>query len=133
MDDFYIEMISVPFTIDEAGNAFAEATGVMRFDRGQVCVEYQVKDSIFGALKSAVKCARIDVVNIASADFKKSWFSGKITIKLKSVRGIEKFPTKTIGSLCFLISKSDRESAENFINALKTKISEEIIKKFDEK
>jgi hypothetical protein len=108
--------LAVPFSIKNVYEGFAELDGLLRIDQENLILEYQTKDAIFGVVKSAVKNIYIKYSDILSMEFKKGFFSSKITITTSSFIADKMFPKAHGNELELVIKKKHKEQAMQLVS-----------------
>jgi hypothetical protein len=123
--------ISVPFRIRHVLEGLAEANGVLSLREDFVRVEFQTKDSIFGAIKTEVSTVNIPVSDIEELHFKKGIFGNALTIRLSSIGESVEIPNQEAGVIRVSIDKNHIEAALNFVSAVKLEVVDQKIKAFE--
>ncbi len=109
---------SVPFAISSVYEGFAEANGILKFTGGELTMQFQVKDSILGAVKSALRDVRISPSALESVSFTPGWLSHQLVIQCNDMTAISHLPTSKSGRVALTIAKSDQEAAERLVSAV---------------
>jgi hypothetical protein len=66
-------MNTVPFVLDDLYGGLGRCEGLLRDEGEELCLEFQVKDSLAGILKTRVKEVRIPVKELVSITYKPGW------------------------------------------------------------
>ncbi len=109
---------SVPFAISSVYEGFAEVNGILRFAGGELTMQFQVKDSILGAVKSALRDVRIPPSAIESVSFTPGWLSHQLVIQCNDMTAISHLPTSKGGRVALTIARADQEAAERLVSAV---------------
>lgn len=117
-------MYSIPFSLPDAYGGMAEADGILQFDGISLLLEFQVKDAIFGVIKSEVKKIALNADDIAAVQFKRKVFKGLITLRSHTVNAISDVPGQKGGEVRITIKKKYCEDAEELISALRLAVTE---------
>ena len=117
-------MYSIPFSLPDAYGGMAEADGILQFDGIAILLEFQVKDAIFGVIKSEVKRVTLHADDIAAVQFKRKVFKGQITLRSHTVNAISEVPGQKGGEVKISIKKKYCEDAEELISALRLAVTE---------
>ena len=124
-------MYSIPFTFPDTYGGLAEADGIARFDGHSLILEFQVKDAVFGLVKSEVKEVMLPIDEIANIDFKRGKFRGQITIRTHSVSAVEEIPEQKGGEFVISIKRKHRDEGEEFASAVRLRVSEAKLKRLE--
>ena len=110
-------MLAVPFHYDELYGGLADCQGLIRLDGKDLCLEFQVKDSVIGALKSSVKEVRIPTGELSSARLERRWFGlvNKLFIQANRLEPVQDIPGMNQGRLILGIARRDRWAAEQLV------------------
>lgn len=108
--------ISVPFTIKNVFQGFAESQGILRLNEDTLSIEFQTQDSIVGAIKSDVKNIELPISDIQELDFKKSIFGSTLSIRLSNFSEASKVPKQEPGEIKVTIKKKNIEAALSFVS-----------------
>jgi hypothetical protein len=101
----------------------AKCEGLLRLEDGDLVLEYQTKDAVFGILKSKVQVARIPREMLASVTIRKQGFFGFNTnlvihtTRMQPVPDTE-IPGMTQGRLVLDLAREDVTAAEKLVAAL---------------
>jgi serine/threonine protein kinase len=109
---------SVPFAISSVYEGFAEANGILRFADGELTMQFQVKDSILGAVKSALRDARISPSALESISFTPGWLSHQLVIQCNDMKAISHLPNSKAGRVTLSIARADQGAAERLVSAV---------------
>jgi len=110
-------MHAVPYHYDELYGGLADCQGLIRVDGKDLCLEFQVKDSVIGALKSSVKEVRIAIRELSSARLERRWFGlvNKLLIQASRLEPVKDVPGMNQGRIILGIARRDRLAAEQLI------------------
>jgi hypothetical protein len=108
----------LPFSVGDLYGGLGECHGLLRDEGGDLCLEYQVKDTLIGALRTGVRQVRIPGKQIADIRLKKGWFSTKLVIQMATMEGLASVPGLDRGRLTLSIARKDRPAAEQFLDGL---------------
>ena len=86
------QFISLPFKIPDAYKGFAEASGIEKASRAGLILEFEIKDGLFGVLRSGVRDVRNPLSDIASVNLQKGWFRTKLVVRVKSLSALSEVP-----------------------------------------
>jgi hypothetical protein len=113
-------MNSVPFTLSELYGGLATCDGLLRDDGHFVVLEFQVKDSVAGLIKSGVREVRIPVKELVSVTLTKgwlgtSWLGVKIVMQASRMELVKDVPGASQGRVELHIARKHRDLAERFV------------------
>ena len=113
----------VPFSMDNLYGGFAECEGLLRDEGDHICLEYRVKDSVAGWLKSGVKQFHIPVADLVSVTLTKSWLGTewlgvKIVLQANRLDVFRDMPGASQGRVELSVARNDRDAAERFVAGL---------------
>lgn len=103
----------------------------MRVDENTLTLEFEIKDSLVGLLKSGVKEVRIPIGEINSVILKKGWFKTAFIIRAQRLSSLGELPKQDRGQLRLYLSREDRETAEQLVSFLMLRISENKLELLD--
>lgn len=109
---------SIPFKTDDVYNGLAEIDGMMHADSERILLEFQVKDALFGVVKSAPKALTIPYSVLREVEYKRNFFVSKFKLHVTSMEILGKFPNSKDGIIAVKIKRKLKESAlemESFI------------------
>ena len=114
---------AVPFTLDNVWAGFGQGAGLLHYEGTQLCLEYQLKDTVVGAVKSGLKQVRIPLKDLVSVNLTKGWlgtsFPGlKIVIQATRMDVLRDMPSASQGRIELHITSKNRDAAEELIAAL---------------
>ncbi len=116
--------LAVPFSVDNVYEGFAEIDGLIRIDNEKLILEYQTKDAIFGVVKSGVKNISLKYSDILMIEFKKGFFSSKITITTSNFIADKIFPKSQSNELVLVVKKKHKEPAMQIVSLVNMRNAE---------
>lgn len=120
-----ISQIRLPFTLGEVYGGFAEGGGLMYVARDTMILEFQVKDAIFGVVKSKPKRLQIPFREIIAIEYKRTMFISRIIFRLTSLQYMSDIPGDNKGGDVKLrIKRKDKEMARNLVSHINLRMSE---------
>jgi hypothetical protein len=110
-------MNAVPFHYDELYGGLADCRGLIRLEGKYLCLEFQVKDSVVGVLKSDVKLVHIPIRDLSFVRLERRWFGfvTKLSIQADKLESVKDIPGMTQGRLVLGIARCDRTLAERLV------------------
>ncbi len=125
-------MSSIPFSIPDVMEGFAETEGLARLEKEALILEFQTKDSIIGLIKSAVKEVRISFSEIESIKFEKKIFKTQLIVNARSMSTFSNVPGNKQGVVTLRFRKKNKDEAEHFASSLDLQLSEYKLKQLDQ-
>jgi len=115
-------MNTVPFTV-ETYAGFGKCEGLLRDEGEVVSLEFQIKDTVAGILKSGIKNVRVPLTELASVTITKGWLGTGwlgVTIVIQGTRmeTLKDIPGMSMGRVELRIARKDRDAAERFVAGL---------------
>lgn len=116
-------MNTVPFTLDHVWGGFGEGAGLLHDEGNQLRLEFEVKDGVFGAIKSGVKQVQIPFDDLVSVTLTKgwlgtSWLGVKIVIQARRMDVFQEVPGASQGKIELCVSRKHVAAAEKFVDNL---------------
>ena len=132
-DSLTHEIIVLPFVKGDLYLGLAEASGLAKASQSNLTLEFEVKENVSGSslLKSAIKEVTIPIGEIDAVRLKKGIFSTTLVLKTKSVNTLKDVPGSHQGQVELGISRNDRDLAQRLISTLMLYISENELKKVE--
>lgn len=107
----YVANIRLHFKINEVYQGLAQAEGIMYTDEKSVYLEYQVKDSMFGVLKSEPKKLVIPIALISNVRFRSNVFRSRFIFDVNDLRLLSKFPGAKEGRVKLAVKRRNKDAA----------------------
>ncbi len=113
--------LRVPFTIVEVYAGFAKATGSMRFTGNAIVLEFEVKDDVFGYVRSGLKTATIPLSEIISFQLVSGWlgWTNNIEIMTDQLRTLQDVPRSEQGRAELQVAKRDLPLARRLVDTVR--------------
>lgn len=115
---------TVPFEITGVSHGLKEVEGLIKLSKEGFELEYQLKDSFVGMVKSDQKTTVIPYRNLEEITFKKGWFSSKIILEGISMEAFNDLPGTEPGSRTLKIKKKHKKEAEQLVSQARMRFSE---------
>jgi hypothetical protein len=109
---------NVSFTVADP-SGFMESAGLVYIKDGQLHLEYQTSDSLFGLLKTSIKSVEVNLADISQSCLEHKFWSSELVLRGNSMRVFGSAPGSSSGTLRLKISKEYHNSALNLLNQLK--------------
>jgi hypothetical protein len=114
----------LPFQTTDAYHGLAEVQGILHVDRDELVLEFEVKDSFIGALKSGTRRLAISYLDLSKVTYRRSWFKSRLELKLRSVEIMSKFPGARDGQITLKIKRRYKTEAEDIETYANLRIAE---------
>ncbi len=125
------ERISVPFTLSELYQGLAEGDGILRIEPDALVLEFQVRDAIFGVLKTEIKELRIRFEDIDTVEMRKRWWSRSLRLRTHSLRVAAAIPGMKGGDVVIRIKRRDLLAARLAVSRLALLMSEARLRRIE--
>jgi hypothetical protein len=119
-----MDLPSLPFSIPHVYEGLANAKGIARVEAAQLILEFEVKDGLFGMIKSGVREVRIPFDDLADLELHKGWFGTKLSIRTRRMATSSQIPGSEAGIARLHVARKDRPTAEMLVSTLLLDLSE---------
>lgn len=123
---------TVPFTIPDVNLGLTEVKGLLKVTGEEITLEFESKDAFVGMIKSDLKEVRISFDDIERVEWKKGFFSSKMSIFGKSMRVVSEIPGADHGKITLKFRRRDRDRAADIAGKLRMDLSEHKLKELGE-
>ena len=111
---------TVPFMLDNLYAGLGKCDGLLRDEGDHLCLEFQIRDSLAGILKTGVRQVRVPLKDLASVTLTKgwlgmTWLGVKIVIQAGRLEVLKDMPGASQGRIELSIARKDRDAAEAFV------------------
>jgi hypothetical protein len=86
------QIASLPFRIINIYLGLGTAHGVVRSTEAELILEFQIKDTVAGLVKSPVTEIRIPMNELLSIELKEGWFRQRLVIRARSLATLSSVP-----------------------------------------
>jgi hypothetical protein len=131
--DFMLNSISVPFSKPGLYGGLAKATGLISLSNTALTLEFEIREELFGALKSSVKEIEIHFLDIECLELKKILFWPKLIIKTTKLRSLKEVPGSHQSQVKLNIPRKKFDEAKSLVSIVNMKISEARLKQLEKK
>ncbi|MGH1435870.1 MAG: hypothetical protein ACRBG0_15600 [Lewinella sp.] len=115
---------TLPFKTDGAYHGFAEVSGMLHVERDHLELEFEIKDSFLGALKSGPKQLKIAYSDLSKLTYVRTLFKSRLELKLKRLRILSQFPGAKDGMISLKIKRKLKEETEDITTYVNLRIAE---------
>ena len=109
---------TVPFTIRNVFQGFAESEGILSVDGADLKLEFQTTDAVVGLLKSGVREVRLPLDDVQEVAFRKGWFGCSLVIRVSGMRGASEVPNFKQGEILLSIAKKHSQAAADLVSSI---------------
>jgi len=118
------QFVSLPFTIPNVYEGLAAAHGVAKWTNAGLVLEFQVKDSFIGMVKSGVNEVPIPFNELVSIELKEGWFRKRLFIRARSLTTLTNVPGHESGHIVLKIARKDLRIAREMVSILRLTLTE---------
>ena len=113
------------FKIPDLYQSLAVATGIARVDEEHLHLEFETRDSVFGALKSSLKEVQIPIKDIANVRLERIFWTTKLTLQSHRLKSFEHVPGHESGKIVLVIDRQAQAAAEQLAETIAEKIAQQ--------
>jgi hypothetical protein len=122
----------VSFGVGDAYGGFAEVKGQVRLDGEELVLEFQVKDSFVGALKSGVKELRLPLSELEELSFRKGLFRRRLTLRARGLSALADLPGADGACVVLSVVRADADAARDLASHVTLLLSEQRLREVEE-
>ncbi len=129
-----IEDIYLGFSCDEPLEkigGLAIMVGMMTLRESAFIVEYEIRDTVLGIVKTKPRRIEFKFNEIANCKYEKTWFKSNFHIKTNVFLSAKGFHNANGTDLSFQIKKKDATTAQEMAAAINARIAENLMNKYD--
>ncbi len=126
-------MDSLSFKISDAYEGLAETEGIARLEGTTLILEFRTRDVVIGVLKSEMRELSIPIEDLASATYEKGLFGAKVRLRSRRLQAFDDIPGAKGGEVRLAVARALREEAEQFALAVQLRITQQGIRRLDER
>jgi hypothetical protein len=119
-----MQLPSLPFVIPRVFGDLAVARGMARATPAGLTLEFEIKDSLVGLIRSGVREIHIAVEDLDRLDLRKGWFRTTLVVRTRRMAVLDKVPGHQAGSIQLRIAREDRPVAEALVSTMMLSLSE---------
>lgn len=114
----------LPFKTDQAYHGFAEIQGLLHVERDHLLLEFEMKDSILGVLKSGAKELKISYLDLNQVEYQRSLFRSRLILKVNNMRVLSAFPGAKDGVIAMKIQRKYKTEVEDIVPYVNMRIAD---------
>jgi hypothetical protein len=115
----------LPFSLPNVYQGLGLGTGIATATTEGLRLEFEVKDSFVGVLKSGVRNVDISMAELYSVNLKQGWFLTKLFVRTRSMSALQNIPGAEGAQVELRIARKDRSAARNLVSILTLTLSEQ--------
>ncbi len=104
-------MDTVPFKVHDPDAAVTETEGVMTLYEDHLTIQLETRDVVVGVYKKSSEF-NIPLEDISSAEFRRRWYGTSLTIQVRDIGLVSKFPGSKLGRVRLKFRRRHRDAAE---------------------
>ncbi len=104
-------MDTVPFKVHDPNATVTETEGVMTLYEDRLTMQLETRDVFLGKFKQTSEF-NTPLEDISSAEFRRSWYSASLTVQVRDIELLSKFPGSKLGRVRLKFRRRDRDAAE---------------------
>jgi len=109
---------TVPLTIRNVFQGFAETEGILSVDGTDLRLEFQTNDALVGLLRSSVREVRLPLDEVEEIAFRKRWFGCSLVVRVAELRGASGIPNFKQGEFVLSIARKHSQAAADLVSSL---------------
>ncbi len=114
----------IPFSLDDLYSGLAVVDGILTIHSDELVFEFQTKDSVFGVVKSKPREIHIQMKEIVSIRYRKTWFVSRLYIHVSKLSYLQDFPKSEQGELVLKIKRKYKDTAKDIVSYVNYRLSE---------
>ena len=111
------------FTVPDLYHGMAQSSGLVQVRDDELLIEFETKDSIFGALQSGVREIRVPIADITGVRLDRDFWNTKLIIRGKRLKCFDGFPGHEAGQIRLTLDKHSRAAGERLARELSSRLS----------
>jgi len=104
--------MSVPFSVDGVMTSFADLNGIARVEESGLVLEFQVKDNVFGILKTQPREIRIPFLELAEITARRGWFGSVLVVRTRTLSALADVPGSDGAEIRLRCRRRHRDAAQ---------------------
>ena len=125
-------MGSLPFSIADVYEGWAEVEGTARCEEDVLILEFQTHDSLVGLLKSKVTTLHLPLHALAAIHFQHKLFTAVVTLRVHSMSLAQNLPGSRQGEVRLHVARKYRKVARAFVTELELRRAEHQLRRLDD-
>lgn len=117
--------LCMDFTIPDLFGSMAEAKGIAHIEDSVLSLEFETRDTIFGALKSKPKEVRVPLQDITTVQLDRGLWQTKLRLRGRKLHCFTEVPGSSGGEAVLVIARQSRLAAERFARVLTEQVAKE--------
>ncbi len=105
--------------------SFADMEGIARVEENALALEFQVKDNIFGIIKSQPREVRIPFAELAEVTFRRGWFRGVLIVRARRMSVLADVPGTEGAEIRLRCQRRYRDAAQELASQVSMRMVED--------
>ncbi len=110
-------MDTVPFKVHDPNATVTETEGVMTLYEDRLTLQLETRDVIIGKFKQSNEI-NVPLEEISSAEFRRRWYGTSLTLQVRDIELLSKFPGRRLGRVRLKFRRRDRDAAQELVNMI---------------
>lgn len=116
------QTVVLPFQIPNVFEGLAEASGIARATSSELTLEFEVKDAIFGLLRSDIRTVTLPLEQVVQAEFKPGRFGGnRVILATDNLTRFDCVPRHRTGQITLWVKRKEVETAQRLVSFLRSR------------
>ncbi len=104
-------MDTVPFKVHDPNATVTETEGVLTLYEDHLTLQLETRDVFIGKFKQTSEF-NIPLEDISSAEFRRRWYGTSLTVQVRDIELLSKFPGSRLGRVRLKFRRRDRDAAQ---------------------
>lgn len=109
-----LDPVPVPFIVPDLYEGLADAHGLLRCEGDTLTLEFEVRDSLMGVVKSGLKTVRVGLDQLVSIEYIRRWWGTRLVLRARTLEPLQEFPNFSAGTIRLKIARANRDIARKF-------------------
>ena len=119
------DQIQIPFTMPELFKGFGEGSGLLRVEETSLLLEYQVRDGVFGVIKTGIRQLRIPYSEMDGVTLHKRLTGRRLEIRTTTLTIPAAIPGNNRGSIFLSFRRRDKDRVDLAVSRMQLRIAED--------
>ena len=123
----------IQFSFPEVYQGLACGGGIATATTTGLTLEFEVKDGVFGVIRSGVQKVAIPISDLHSVALKQGWFRNRLVIKTRNMTALADVPGNDAGKVALRVARADVRAAQSLVSLLTLSLSERQLAELESK
>ena len=115
-------LLAVPFTTADIHMGFGNVFGLATISDEALELEFEIRDSVGGSIKSAARTVEIPFDKLTNASYETGFFGHRIELQTETMSALSEIPTSQQGAVKLRIKKKDEVIARQLVELLRWEV-----------